>query len=197
MNKVFLMVLIAIVSAGFETQAIASDRKLAKNPVNAKQVIGFSLDGFKDVKFGMSRSELESLGVSCGGEFYCTNGNPSYTLLGREAIVSVNLKNNKVISIHVDIKSMITKEVIATFKKSLGTPIYSEFDIGFGRRGVYSWISSNKTSVNVSTLLELNKSDTPAIFYEDEEGTSLRIKNATEFVMKTLKDNAPPDSKDF
>lgn len=64
----------------------------------------FELDGFKNIKFGMSRSEVELIGFeNCASETYsCFWSKPNYTILGRQTgHISVSFGNSGVDEIRV------------------------------------------------------------------------------------------------
>jgi len=169
----------------------------------------FEIDGFKDIKFNMTREEVEQMGFSCNSaedsnSTICTTFNydtsekfdPKYTLLGREAEINIiGLEDNKVVGIFVTINSLTGKEAVEVFKKSLGKPIYYERSIP----GIYEylWVSSNNNSISVNIDTE-NPDEKGCIFYYGNEAETLKMLSiAKEWAKQKVKDTATPDPKDF
>lgn len=162
----------------------------------------FELDGFKDIKFGMNKNELITLGFSCGEEALTScdilkNG-PQYTLLGREADdISVQLEDNKVISVLVKVNTMSKEEAVEVFKQSLGNP--QQFGTFSQEREDimdYLWVSSNQTSIRI-VIDPAKPNAILVVHYDDKVQTSKTLNLAQKWMEQRLKDKATMNPKDY
>ncbi len=128
----------------------------------------FSLDGFKDIKFGITVSELTILGVNCGNEIneevttspceMSDEAKTKFTLFGQETRLQVKATEAKVaiILVYIDFSP---DYLIEKFASSLGTPkVYSYVSITGNNINKYYWLSKDGTAIVVSKNLDYNES---------------------------------------
>ena len=196
MRKVlFLMLLAVVVITGCNNQTANTEQENSKTKV-------FELNGFKDIKFGMNKNELTTLGFSCGEEALTScerlKSGPEYTLLGREADdISVQLEDNKVISITVMVNTMNKEEAVEVFKQSLGNPQqFGTFSQGREDIMDYLWVSSNQTSIRI-VIDPAQPNETLAVHYDDKNQTSKTLTLAKTWLEQRLQDKATTNPKDY
>ena len=204
MRKVLFVILLAVIITGCNNQTATTEQKnkaVTTEQENTKTKV-FELDGFKDIKFGMNKNEITNLGFSCGEEALTSceilKSGPQYTLLGREADdISVQLEDNKVISISVMVNTLNKVEAVEVFKRSLGIPQqFGTFSQGREDMLYYLWVSSNQTSIRiVIDPAEPNK--TLVVHYDDKAQTSKTLNLAKIWVEQRLKDKATTNPKDY
>lgn len=115
-----------------------------------------TLNGFKDITFGMSQSEMQNLGFTCSSQYSCDQSNASstqgpkgYTIFGQPASVSATMDKGKVSEISLLVHISPT-EMMNLLKHEYGEPHEFEFDTLYGRRASTTyWIFNNKTSISL------------------------------------------------
>lgn len=111
------------------------------------------LDGFKSIKFGMSKSELEAMGFHCESR-ECKDDqgdSKSQTLFGKPASIQIEMTDKEITSIiRVYIRGMEDEELLQLFTKALGKPRERDF-VNFGLQQMREsyWISPEGTSISV------------------------------------------------
>jgi hypothetical protein len=204
MRKVLFVILLAVVITGCNNQTATTEQKsttVTTEQENIKTNV-FELDGFKNIKFGMNKNELITLGFSCGEEALTScdrlKSGPEYTLLGREADdITVHLVDNKVISILVMVNTMSKVEAVEVFKQSLGNP--QQFGIfSQGREDMlnYLWVSSDQTSIRI-VIDPAEPNQTLVVHYDDKAQTSKTLNLAKKWMEQRLIDKATTNPKDY
>ena len=130
--------------------------------ITACDSTNFKSDGFKNIKFGMTTAQLTQVGFTCEPDKkVCQKRADSKaptddnaTLFGKPADVEAQLKSDAtaVISVRISIED---KEMIDLFSKALGKPKTFEYTgITGDKIRRYYWISSDNTSICVTTNLD-------------------------------------------
>jgi hypothetical protein len=128
---------------------------------------GFSLDGFKEVKFGVNVNKLIDMGVNCEIEpdsiilKSCEMSNSAetkFTLFGQKTRLYVQTSDHKVAAIGVYIE-FPPDYLIEQFTSSLGAPdIYNYVSVSGYNVNKYYWVSRNGTAIIVTKNLDKNQS---------------------------------------
>jgi len=128
---------------------------------------GFSLDGFKEIKFGTNASELINLGVNCGIERDSITANAcemsseaetKFTLFGQKTRLYVKTTDGRVVAIGVEIE-FPPDYLIEQFTSSLGTSKIHNYVSAMGYNiNKYYWLSKDGTAIVISKNLDENQS---------------------------------------
>lgn len=129
--------------------------------ITACDSTNFQSDGFKNIKFGLTTTQLTQMGFICESDKKVCNRradskapvDDNATLFGKPADVEAQLKSDATAMISVRI-SIEDKEMIDLFSNALGKPKTFEYT-GFTGDKIrrYYWLSSDDTSICVTTNL--------------------------------------------
>lgn len=125
---------------------------------------GFSIDGFKEIKFGLNANELINLGIKCNiisfAPEVCDMSNSAktkFTLFGQKTRLYVKTSDNKVAKIRVYIEHP-PSYLIEKFTVALGSPTIYNYLSGSGHNiNKYYWVSKNGTSIAVTKNLDVRQ----------------------------------------
>lgn len=111
-------------------------------------------DGFKDLKFGMTLTQLQALGFNCeANDIMCsrsrTGNEAPYTLFGKEAQVYLKTEAGRLTSVDVNIDAT-SAELIALYSKELGKPKSFTYAAFGGQSAKTYWASGSQAAVVIS-----------------------------------------------
>lgn len=121
-----------------------------------------NLDGFKELKFDQTAQQVKALGFDCGTGDRCKPASgpgaksPSFTLFGKTADVTANLKSGKVQAINVMVP-MTAEETLKLLEGQYGKPKSFEFETFTGGRARTTyWLFGSKTALAVTDAVSVN-----------------------------------------
>lgn len=135
-------------------------------------------DGYGEVKFGMSLSDLTQAGFACESETECEKdrigpGSMDEPLFNKPDSVKANLTNGAVTSIALWFRSYSDDETIAAYTEAYGKPAVCRFQNVMGATVEHHiWSAKNGASITVSKILDYG-------FAPNTGGLTSRMSNAT------------------
>jgi len=139
------------------------------------------IDGFKDLKFGLTQSDLKQMGINCEddeGVILCSGvDGKKRTFLGQDARVNISINDEgqlEIIDVTIDTPC---EEVIPKVSQNLGKASSYEYPTIFGGRAtMYFWKSDNGNSLSLATIsAHINNFCTMS--YNDNERTKWIIED--------------------